>query len=287
MKTEAKFLILGATGMAGHLITIYLKEKGYSVDAFTRKKIDFCDYIIGDAENKELLKHIIFAGEYDFVVNCIGILNKNAEDHPKQAVYLNSVLPHYLAHLTQSLKTQVIHLSTDCVFSGADGNYNENSFPDGNTIYDMTKFLGELKDNKNLTLRNSIIGPDINSEGIGLFNWFMKQSGVVNGYTNALWNGITTLELAKIIEYISQNRAIGLHHMVNSNFISKYDLLKIIKNEFCKSNITIRPYSAVKINKVLLKTEYKIDYRIPSYSKMISDLQKWIQAHEWLYGYQS
>jgi len=109
---------------------------------------------------------------------------------------------------------KIIQISTDCVFSGKDGGYKEDSFRDGDTIYARTKALGEINNNKDLTIRTSIIGPDINEDGIGLFHWFMKQSGTIYGFRNAYWTGVTTIELAKGIEKFIEYNVTGIYHFV-------------------------------------------------------------------------
>src|SRR5699024_1115052 len=108
-------------------------------------------------------------------------------------------------------KTKIIHMSTDCVFSGKIGNYKEDSLRDGETFYDRSKALGELDNQKDLTFRNSIIGPDINENGIGLFNWFMKQEGSINGYSKAIWTGVTTLTLAKAMDSALKEDLVGIY----------------------------------------------------------------------------
>jgi dTDP-4-dehydrorhamnose reductase len=188
-----KVLVLGATGMAGHTISIYFKEAGYEVTTFSRRKFEYCNNIIGNITNFDLLKSVIEEGKYNAVINAIGILNQDAEDNKSMAVLLNSYLPHYLSDITKEMETRIIHMSTDCVFSGKTGGYTETSFRDGETFYDRTKALGEIENDKDLTFRNSIIGPDLNRDGIGLFNWFMKQEGQINGFTKAIWTGVTTL----------------------------------------------------------------------------------------------
>jgi dTDP-4-dehydrorhamnose reductase len=176
-----KILVLGATGMAGHTIALYLKDKGHNVVSYSRTPFFYSSNIIGDVFDFYKFKTVLLDGEYDAVVNCIGILNQSAEDNHADAVYLNSYLPHFIAETLKYTKTKLIHMSTDCIFAGNSGPYHENSFPDGRTFYDRTKALGEVDDQKNLTFRNSIIGPDMSIHGIGLFNWFMKQTGSING----------------------------------------------------------------------------------------------------------
>ena len=163
-----KFLILGCNGMAGHMITLYLKEQGYEVDGFARSESRLVKTIKGDARDTDLLERTIKEGDYGAVVNCIGILNKFAESDHEAAVFLNSYLPQYLAKVTEEMHTQIIHISTDCVFSGSRGGYRESDFPDGEMFYDRSKALGEIVNSKDITFRMSIIGPDISSDGIGL-----------------------------------------------------------------------------------------------------------------------
>lgn len=278
-----RFLILGAGGMAGHTISIYLEEKGHEVTGFARRKLDFVDTVTGDAANMEFVRGVIVQGKYDAVVNAIGILNDNAENNKLSAVFLNGCYPHFLADITKDTDTQIIHISTDCVFSGKSGSYTESSLRDGTTFYDRTKALGELEDTKNLTLRNSIVGPDINTDGIGLLNWFMKQSGTVNGYTEVLWTGITTLQLAKIIEKAAVHHASGLYNMVPDRSISKYELLKLFNKHLRKNEVDIRPYSGVASNKTLVRTRYEFEEKVPDYEVMVREMSEWMSEHKYLY----
>ena len=130
-----KVLVLGATGMAGHTISIYLNESGHDVTAFSRSKFKYCKNINGDITDFESLKKVIKEGNFDAIINAIGILNQEAEDNKSIAVLLNSFLPHFLSDITRDMKTRVIHMSTDCVFSGKTGGYTEASFRDGDTVY--------------------------------------------------------------------------------------------------------------------------------------------------------
>ena len=229
------------------------------------------------------MNQIIQKNEYDFIINAIGILNQMAEDNKANAVFLNSYLPHYLAEITKNTKTRIIQISTDCVFSGKEGNYNELSFPDGKTFYDRTKALGELIDNKNITLRNSIIGPDINSNGIGLFNWFMKQKDEINGYSNVLWTGITTIQLAKVIDDITKNNVYGLFNMVPEHNISKYELIKLFNLYFKNGSLKINRYDKVILDKTLIRTNFLYKKIMPDYEIMIKEMKEWIINHKSLY----
>ena len=239
--------------------------------------------ITGDARNTSLVKKVITEGMFDTVINAIGVLNGYAESDKETAVYLNGYLPHYLAKLTKNMNTQIIHMSTDCVFSGKMGPYTETSFRDGETFYDRSKAIGELEDNKNLTLRNSIVGPDINENGIGLLNWFMKQDCKINGYTHAMWTGLTTLELAKIMEAAAKEKAYGLVNMVYEDNISKYELLKLFNKYLKNDSILINAYDEFILDKTLKRTNFEFNYRVPNYNTMVSEMADWIFAHKNLY----
>lgn len=278
-----KILILGCNGMAGHTISLYLNENGHEVTGFAQEKSDLVPSIVGDARDKEALRDIIRGGDYDAVINCIGLLNQFADQNREMAVYLNAYLPHFLAEVTKDLNTQIVHMSTDCVFSGERGGYTEDSLRDGPTFYDRTKALGELEDNKNITLRNSIIGPDINPKGIGLFNWFMQQETPINGYLSAIWTGQTTLQLAKTMEAAITSKATGLYNTVPDSSISKFDLLQLMNVHFRNGRVQINPVEGISADKSLIRTRYKFSYRIPDYQTMIVELADWVRNHKSLY----
>ena len=280
-----RFLICGCNGMAGHTISLFLKERGHYVFGFDKKKSDLIDSVAGDALDRDFVRKLIKEGNYDSIINCIGILNQAAEDHKALAVYLNSYFPHMLAELTEGTNTQVIHMSTDCVFSGKKGDYSEFDFPDGESFYDRSKALGELNDKKNITLRNSIVGPDINPNGIGLLNWFMKQTGKIFGYTKSLWTGQTTLQLAKTMEYAAKTKAHGLVNAVPANSISKYELLKLFNKYLRNGKLIIEPVDGVNADKSLKRTNNEMDYSIPDYETMIKELADWMFKHKKLYAH--
>lgn len=274
--------------MAGHAIALYLSENAYNVTITTRKAIFFdskIKNIIWKGDFKDL-ENIILLNHWDIIINAVGILNTNCEIKPSLAILMNSYLPQFLVDLTKLTKTKIIHLSTDCVFSGVQGGYSEIDAKDGQTFYDKTKIIGEFKDNKkDIIFRNSIIGPDLNTEGIGLFNWFMNQQKEINGFDNWYWSGITTLELAKNIKYAIENNFFGLYHLTNNLKISKYELLENINKNFNKK-IMINKISLKKgIDKSLIDTKKIKYFKIQSYNDMISDMFKWIKKHNKLYNH--
>jgi len=278
-----KLLILGATGMAGHTLSIYLKEVGHDVTAFSRRKFDYCNHIKGDVTDFPFLNYVIEDGNYDAIINAVGILNKDAEDNKSVAVLLNSYLPHYLSEVTQDIKTKVIHMSTDCVFSGQVGNYTEDSFKDGQTFYDQSKGLGEINNNKDLTIRTSIIGPDMSEEGIGLLNWFMKQERQVNGFTQAIWTGVTTLTLAQAMNKALEEDLTGLYHLVNNEKINKFELLTLFNKHIKDQPVTISASDTPMPDKSLINTRNDFSFMVPSYEQMIIEMKEWIRNHKDLY----
>ena len=278
-----KILILGSIGMAGHMITLYFKERGYDVTAYSMSSFPYCKNIIGDAFETETFKGMLLDKEYDAIINCIGILNQTAEENHSMALYLNSYLPHLVADTIKDKKTKLIHMSTDCVFAGNTGPYYEKSLRNGTTFYDRSKALGEVEDNKNLTFRNSIIGPDMNEHGIGLFNWFMKQNGTIKGFTGALWTGVTTLTLAKAMEKAIKENLCGLYNLVNNVSISKYDLLVLFNKFFRNNSLIIQRNDDLKLDKSLRSTRTDFSFVVPSYEQMVQEMKEWVDAHPNLY----
>ena len=287
-----RFLILGVTGMAGHMLAIYLREQGHYVAGTHRSSGCLVDYLseLGvetislDVRDDDALASVIRESESDAVVNCIGLLNKDCDSLPDLAIYLNSYLPYRLLGLCEQCDKRLIHISTDCVFAGNGGPYSEDSFPDGRSLYDRSKALGEISRKGHLTLRQSIIGPDPDPKGIGLLNWFMQQTDFVNGWTKAIWTGLTTLELAKAVEKCAFERVDGLVNMVpDCPGISKYDLLLLFSKYICASAIDVRAVDGLRLDKSLVRRNRVSSYIPKGYSQQIVELSSWIKSHIELY----
>lgn len=278
-----KILVLGSIGMAGHIITLYFKEQGHDVTAYSMQPFPYCNNIVGNAFETESFKQMLLVEDYDVVINCIGLLNQVADNNQSMAVYLNSYLPHLIADTLKERKSKLIHMSTDCVFAGNTGPYFEDSLRDGLTFYDRSKALGEVEDSKNLTFRNSIIGPDMNEQGIGLFNWFMKQSGTINGYTGAMWTGVTTLTLAKAMEQAIAENLSGLYNLVNNSSISKYELLCLLNKHFKNGELIIQKSDSLLLDKSLRHKRSDFSFEVPSYEQMIIEMKEWVLSHTDLY----
>jgi len=278
-----KILLFGATGMAGHMVYYFLREtKKYKIDnvVFRNKLTE--DSIQLDVTNNNAVSKLVKTIKPDIIINCIGVLIKGSKENPDNAILLNAYFPHLLKRLSDEVNATLIHISTDCVFSGKKGNYSEIDFRDADDVYGRSKALGEIINEKDLTIRTSIIGPELKENGEGLFHWFMKNSGNVNGYTNAYWGGVTTLELAKAIDVAIENNLTGLVHLSNGEKISKFDLLNLIKKVWQKNDIKINPYNEKSVDKSLLKSD-RFNFRVPVYPEMMYQLDDWMKNNENLY----
>lgn len=280
-----KILVIGIKGMAGHIIFNSLPKLGnYEVYGVARNVISTNRIFNLDVSNTVELKKILDL-EFDVVINCIGILNKDAENNPHKAIWFNSYFPHLLESYTKNTKTKVISISTDCVFSGKKGNYTEIDIRDGEGFYATSKAMGELTNDKDLTIRTSIIGPELNNEGIGLFHWFMQQNDAVSGYSHAYWSGITTVELSKVIHQTIQQEIKGLLIVSGNPKIDKYSLLKLFNSIFRNNSLTVTENSNYKVDKSMYSSRNDFRYSIPAYEIMILEMKDWIETHKAYYEY--
>lgn len=268
-----KVLILGSGGMLGHVVFNYLKDNSnFDLINISRSRRLNNETILINVRDEKKLEAFIKTNKPDFVINCIGVLISNSNKDPESAIYINSYLPLMLSRVTSEIKSKFIHISTDCVFSGNSKKpYSEDDIKDGSDTYAITKALGEPFEVNSLTLRTSIVGPELKKNGSGLFHWFMNQSDRVNGFTKIFWSGVTTLELAKaILWFINQNYN-GIYHITNNEVISKNELLNLFKI-YTKKQIEIIPIEGIEINKSIVDTRRLIDYKIPSYDSMVSEM---------------
>lgn len=282
--TKNKVLIFGATGMAGHIAYYYLQDTGrYEVvNAVYRTKLTE-DSIVVDVTDKDAVTSLVRETRPDLIINCIGVLIKGSKDHPDNAVFINAYFPHLLKKLADEVGAKLIHISTDCVFSGKKGNYNESDFRDADDIYGRSKALGEIINDKDLTIRTSIIGPELKTNGEGLFHWFMHQTGKVNGFKSAIWGGVTTLELAKAIDAAIVQQKNGLIQLSNGKGITKYDLLNLFKSIWHRDDIEILPFDGNGVDKSIAKSE-KFFYEVPGYEAMLLEQYEWMRNHSNLYS---
>lgn len=283
-----KILVIGIKGMAGHMLYNYFDEtKLYDVYGLARNIESTHKLFNVDVSDTLQLRSLFEEHKFDYVVNCIGILNKDAEDHPSKAIWFNSYFPHYLEEITKGTKTKIIHISTDCVFSGKEGGYTENDIKNGVGFYAQSKALGELINDKDVTIRTSIIGPELNQDGIGLFHWFMSQSdkAQLKGFTNAFWSGLTTLELANVVSEIIIQNITGLIQVAPTSKINKYNLISLLNSIYRNSAISIESNGDYYVDKSLVSIRTDFDYQVPNYQKMLESQKEWILKHPGLYSH--
>lgn len=282
-----KILILGASGMLGSAMFKSLsKNKSLHVVASLRdtSKVSFFDerlrpsLISGvDVLDQDSLVEVLINTRPDVVINCVGLIKQlgNAKD-PLVALPLNSMFPHRLAKLCALQGTRVVHISTDCVFDGKKGNYHESELSNAEDLYGKSKYLGELHDYPHaITLRTSIIGHELGSRH-SLIDWFLSQEGEVKGFSKAIFSGLPTVELAKIVEcYVLPKPELkGLYH-VAAEPISKLDLLTLVAQEYGKS-IRIVPDAQLVIDRSLNGVRFKeaSGYTAPAWPELISLMKK-------------
>lgn len=282
---QKKVLVLGSTGLIGHQVYFFLENNGgYELYNFAYRKKLQKDTKIIDARNEEIFLKNIIEISPDYIINCLGVLIEGANSDPENAIFLNAYLPHTLAKLADKINAKLIHISTDCVFSGDKiSKYIETDFKDGKDIYAKTKGLGEVIHPNHLTLRTSVVGPELKSNGEELFHWFMSQSGNISGYTKSIWSGVTTIELAKAVESAIRLDIKGLYHVTNNSSITKYDLLNLFK-KYMKKDIKINAVDGKESDKSFIDTRELLDYQIPSYDQMISEMATLIYSNKSLYN---
>jgi dTDP-4-dehydrorhamnose reductase len=281
-----KLLVLGASGMLGNAIFRFFTESsGYithgsvrSAKALSLLPVDLHKQIIinSDVQDPDRLMSLFAVVQPDVVINCIGVVKQLAEaDDPLTAIPINSILPHRLARLSDIAGARFIHLSTDCVFSGKRGMYREDDLPDAADLYGRSKLLGEVAYPNSITIRTSIIGHELNSSH-GLLNWFLGQKHQVNGFTRAIFSGLPTVEIARIIrDFIIPIRELsGVYH-VSSEPISKFDLLRLIAEVYNK-DIEIRADQSFVINRSLDSTRFHnaAGYKPPSWADLLKEMHR-------------
>lgn len=280
-----KILILGVNGMLGHKLFLHLS--GYEdlqVYGTARNRDEWLKYFPlnfasnihfdVDVNDFESLAGAIKLFKPDLVINCIGIIKQSAMGHDYcENIHVNALIPHKIAHICAKSGARMLHISTDCVFSGSKGTYRETDIPDCGDLYGRCKLLGEVEYSHCLTLRTSIIGHELQSQ-LGLIEWFLAQKGSIWGYTRHIYSGFPTIELANIIaKYIIPNSALnGLYHL-SSEPISKYELLQLVAQRYNK-DIEIVPDELTCCDRSLDSARLRklISYSPPSWPEMIDKM---------------
>lgn len=271
---EKRVLVIGSTGMLGHQVLRRLESrKDLRVYDMVYRKKRRDESIIIDVNDFDLLRDTIKEIKPDYIVNCVGILIKGSKKSVIQAIKVNALLPHYLVSFANETGAKVIHISTDCVYSGNIGRYHESSLRDADDIYGRTKALGEIMTKQHLTIRTSIIGPELKSNGEGLLHWFLTtDESRILGYGRVMWGGVTTFELAKAIEFGIDNEVVGIWNLTNGSAISKFDILNEFNSIFFLEKKIL--FDEVKTSDKSLESNRKdIKYIVPKYLDMFRNMR--------------
>jgi dTDP-4-dehydrorhamnose reductase len=282
---NVRVLVLGASGMLGNAVLRFFSESlGFDVKGSVRSASALAflpktlhEHIVCgvDVENTDSLTALFAQVRPSVVINCIGLVKQLAQaNDPLSAIPINSLLPHRLARLCDLTQARLIHISTDCVFSGASGGYREHDLPDAQDLYGRSKYLGEVSYPNAITLRTSIIGHELGSAH-ALIGWFLSQQDEVRGYTRAIFSGLPTVELAEIIrdKVIPNSTLHGLYH-VSSAPINKHDLLKLVAEIYGKS-IQVLPDDSLIIDRSLDSSRFAeaCGYHAPSWSELVKKMR--------------
>lgn len=282
-----KILVLGASGMLGNAMIRVLNEKTMwrvygSVRSEGSKRFfhhDIAERLITgvDVEHHDSLLQALNKVRPDVVINCVGLIKQLADaEDPLQAIPINALLPHRLARMCELAGARLVHMSTDCVFSGSKGGYRESDPSDAKDLYGRTKYLGEVACPNAITLRTSIIGHELQSMH-GLVGWFLSQQGQCNGYTRAIFSGLPTVALAQVVRdvVIPRSDLFGVYH-VAAQPISKYDLLKLVADVYGKK-IEITPSEKLVIDRSLNSNRFHdaTGYQVPSWPELIKLMFKY------------
>lgn len=279
-----RVMVLGVSGMLGNAayrvlsanpeLSVYGTARSEGSRKFFSEALAEKIILGVDVESQDSLIKAFGTIRPDVVINCVGLVKQLADaNDPLQAVPINTLLPHRLAALCKATGARLVHISTDCVFSGEKGGYRESDFPDAYDLYGRSKLLGEVDYPHAITLRTSIIGRELSGHR-SLVGWFLAQQGTVQGFTGAIFSGLPTMELARVInEYVLPRPDLhGLYHVATQP-INKYDLLKLVAKTYGKDT-EIVPSDRLTIDRSLNADRFReaTGYVAPEWSVLVQNM---------------
>jgi dTDP-4-dehydrorhamnose reductase len=284
--SKIKVLILGASGMLGNaMLRFFAQSPEYEVVGSVRSAAALRrlpeavqrNIIVGvEVENADSLTKLLAACRPNVVINCIGLVKQLAEaEDPLVAIPINSLLPHRLARLCDLSRARLIHISTDCVFAGTKGLYVEGDAADSDDLYGRSKYLGEVDAAHAVTLRTSIIGHELSGAN-GLVGWFLSRHGSVKGYTRAIFSGLPTVELARVVrdQVIPRPELRGLYH-ISVDPINKFELLKLVAQVYGRSTEIVSD-NTVQVDRSLDSSRFRsiTGYTPPTWRDLVESMHR-------------
>lgn len=285
-----RILVPGGDGMLGHELLRVLSPDHDVTVTLRQSPAAYAHYGVFTADNAvygvdvrqpDQLAEVLAAVRPDAVVNAVGLVKQRPDGQQTlPAVELNTVYPHRLAQLCRLVGARLVHVSTDCVFSGRRGGYTEDDEPDAYDVYGTTKRLGEVDDGAALVLRTSIIGPELSGRR-SLVEWFLAQRGDVPGFRRVLYSGLTTTELSRVVDLVLREHPdlTGLYH-VASEPISKHELLAVLADRLGRTDVTLRPDDSVVLDRSLRADRFAkaTGYCPPTWDQMLTELAELIHG---------
>tara|TARA_A100001011_G_C14248721_1_gene816858 strand:- start:457 stop:1326 length:870 start_codon:yes stop_codon:yes gene_type:complete len=269
---KQKVLLLGSAGMIGHQIHRKLYETNKYVlydSSFSHKLSD--KTIILDLRDLEKSFDVLSRINPDILINCSGLLIEESKQNIKDAILLNAYIPHFLREFCDKINSKFIQISTDCVFSGKNPPYTEQSAKDGQSVYAKVKGLGEIDTENHLTIRTSVIGPDLKTNGKELFSWFLNQKKEIDGYYGSIWSGVSSINLGESIDLFIDQKITGIYNFCSPTNISKYELLSML-NRHSNRDLKINKTEGFISDKTLIDTRKELDFKLRSYEETVEEL---------------
>lgn len=288
-----RILIVGGDGMLGHQLLQTLQKQHevkvtlrQNLSAYTHYGYYHADntYTGVDIRRDEELLEALAHFQPQAVINAVGVVKqrKSAKD-AIPSLEINALFPHRLALMCEAVKARMVHISTDCVFSGRKGKYTEQDLSDAEDLYGKSKYLGEVTDSHCVTLRSSIIGLEL-SHKTGLIEWFLAQKGTIKGFRKAIYSGLTTQEMSRVIERIlvQHPELSGVWQVSSDTAINKYELLTAFTEMLGRKDIQIEPDDNFVCDRSLLSEPFKkaTGYKPPTWQTMLGELATQVKQRE-------
>ncbi|OGT37964.1 MAG: NAD(P)-dependent oxidoreductase [Gammaproteobacteria bacterium RIFCSPHIGHO2_12_FULL_37_14] len=284
-----RILVLGGDGMVGHQLLLHLQKKHEVCVTLRQASSAYCRYPLFNTENSyfdvdirhgDNLAKVLSSFKPDVVINAVGVIKqRQIANEAIPNIEINALFPHRLAEMCKAISARMIHFSTDCIFSGMKGNYTEADYSDAKDFYGKSKYLGEVKEKHCITLRSSVIGLELTRKA-SLIEWYLAQRGTIKGFRRAIYSGLTTQEMSRVVNLIltKYSDLSGVWH-ISADYINKHELLAILSKKLGREDIQIQPDDSFVCDRSLNGEAFRkaTGYQSPSWEVMLNELSQQIQ----------